>query len=74
MANLEIILACDNKIEEIDATESGFGALKRLATLDLSNNNIGSVPAILGNLTNLTYANIIFMECNISNSLIFFKL
>lgn len=54
LIHLEIILACDNKIEEIDATENGIGALKRLATLDLSNNNLKSVPPILGNMTQLT--------------------
>lgn len=54
LVHLEIILACDNKIEEIDATENGLGALKRLATLDLSNNNIKSVPPVLGNMTQIT--------------------
>ena len=54
LRGLEILLARDNKIEEIDATQSGLGALKRLATLDLANNNIKSVPPILGNLKNIT--------------------
>lgn len=54
LIHLEIILACDNKIEEIDAEETGLGALKRLSTLDLSNNNLKSVPPVLGNMTQLT--------------------
>lgn len=54
LVHLEIILANSCKIEEIDASESGLGALKRLATLDLSNNNIKSVPPILGNMTQIT--------------------
>lgn len=54
LIHLEILLACDNKVEEIDAGPEGLGALKRLATLDLSNNNLKSVPPILGNMTQLT--------------------
>lgn len=54
LLHLEIIIACDNKIEAIDASESGLAALKRLATLDLSNNNISQVPPILGNMTQIT--------------------
>lgn len=54
LIHLEIILACDNKIEEIDASESGLAKLKRLATLDLSNNNLKSVPPVLGNMTQIT--------------------
>lgn len=54
LIHLEIILACDNKIEDIDASESGLAKLKRLATLDLSNNNLKSVPPILGNMTQIT--------------------
>lgn len=54
LIHLEIILACDNKVEEIDGAETGFGALKRLATLDLSNNNLKSVPPLLGNCTQIT--------------------
>jgi Leucine-rich repeat (LRR) protein len=54
LIHLEILLACDNKIESIDATSTGLGALKRLAILDLSNNNIAQVPPILGNMTQLT--------------------
>lgn len=54
LKHLEIILACDNKVEEFDASENGLGGLKRLATLDLSNNNIKAVPPVLGNMTQLT--------------------
>lgn len=54
LIHLEILLACDNKVEEIDAGPDGLGALKRLATLDLSNNNLKAVPPILGNMTQLT--------------------
>lgn len=50
MVGLEIILARDNQIEEIDATTNGLGLLPRLATLDLANNNLEHVPPILGNL------------------------
>lgn len=54
LKGLEILLARDNRIEEIDASSSGLGAMKRLSTLDLANNNLSQVPAILGNLTNIT--------------------
>ncbi|XP_012286484.1 leucine-rich repeat-containing protein 40 isoform X1 [Orussus abietinus] len=48
---LEILLADTNQIIEIDV--ASLAQLKRLATLDLSNNNIGFVPPELGNLKNL---------------------
>lgn len=54
LKGLEILLARDNRIEEIDASCNGLGAMKRLSTLDLANNNLSQVPAILGNLTNIT--------------------
>jgi Leucine-rich repeat (LRR) protein len=54
LVHLEIVLACDNKIEELDASENGLAQCKRLATLDLSNNNIKSVPPVLGNMTKIT--------------------
>lgn len=53
LLHLEILIACDNKIEEIDVSEDGLMALKRLATLDLSNNNLNYIPPLLGNMTNL---------------------
>lgn len=55
LKGLEILLAGDNRIKVIDATPCGLGALKRLATLDLRNNDIDQVPPILGNLKNITY-------------------
>lgn len=54
LVNLEIVIACDNKIHEIDVSEDGLAALKRLAILDLSNNNLSHVPPTLGNMTQLT--------------------
>lgn len=49
--SLEILLASDNQIVEINVP--GLAKLKRLATLDLGNNNIGHVPPELGNLKQL---------------------
>lgn len=46
--NLEILLVADNKLKKIDVDNLKF--LKRLATLDLSNNNIDQVPPELGNM------------------------
>uniref|UniRef100_A0A2M3Z5X9 Putative leucine-rich repeat protein n=1 Tax=Anopheles braziliensis TaxID=58242 RepID=A0A2M3Z5X9_9DIPT len=54
LKGLEILLASGNRIEEIDASDTGLGALKRLATLDLANNNIKHVPPVLGMLKNIT--------------------
>ncbi|XP_065073259.1 leucine-rich repeat-containing protein 40 isoform X2 [Ochlerotatus camptorhynchus] len=54
LKGLEILLARDNKIEEIDASENGLAALPRLATLDLANNNVKQVPPVLGLLKNIT--------------------
>lgn len=51
--SLEILLASDNRMTTIDA--SGLSNLKRLATLDLSNNNIDYVPPELGNMTQIRY-------------------
>lgn len=45
-AGLEILIARDNKITAIDA--AGLASIPRLATLDLANNNIESVPPQLG--------------------------
>ncbi|XP_065354047.1 leucine-rich repeat-containing protein 40-like [Cloeon dipterum] len=46
LPKLEILMCRDNKIKEIDAV--GLGSIPRLATLDLSNNDISSVPPQLG--------------------------
>jgi Leucine-rich repeat (LRR) protein len=54
IVSLEILLACSNKIEDFDASGNGLAKLTRLATLDLSNNNISTVPLLLGNMTHLT--------------------
>lgn len=51
MASLEIFLASGNLITEIDA--ENLVKLKKLASLDLSNNNINHVPPELGNMTQL---------------------
>lgn len=51
MQGLEIFLANGNKITEINV--HGLAQLKRLATLDLSNNNISYVPPELGNMKQL---------------------
>lgn len=48
LRSLEILLARDNKIEKIDVSASGLGALPKLATLDLANNNVDHVPPELG--------------------------
>ena len=46
VASLEIILASDNQITEIEVEP--LRKLSRLATLDLRNNSIAHVPAKLG--------------------------
>lgn len=51
---LEVLLAPNNRIKGVDATDAGLARLKRLATLDLRNNNIEQVPPILGKLHNIT--------------------
>ncbi|KAJ8944880.1 hypothetical protein NQ318_020936 [Aromia moschata] len=53
MVGVEILLLNDNSINEIDIEE--LQNLKRLATLNLSNNNIHHVPPQLGNITQLRY-------------------
>lgn len=53
MIGLEILLACDNKITEVNVDE--LKKLKRIATLDLTNNNIGHIPPELGNIVQLKY-------------------
>lgn len=51
MVGLEILLISDNKISEVDV--GGLLNLKRIATLDLTNNNIRHVPFELGNMKQL---------------------
>lgn len=51
--HLEILVASDNQIANIDVP--ALKKLRRLATLDLSNNNIGYVPPELGKLIHLKY-------------------
>ncbi|KAJ8912934.1 hypothetical protein NQ315_017265 [Exocentrus adspersus] len=51
MVGLEILLLNDNSIKEINV--DGLKNLKRLATLNLCNNDIHYVPPELGNLTQL---------------------
>ncbi|BFG05634.1 leucine-rich repeat-containing protein 40 [Drosophila madeirensis] len=58
LQNLELLLAHDNHIEDIDASETGLGALKNLRVLDLSNNDIRQVPPILGNMRNIVTLNL----------------
>lgn len=53
LKKLEIILASDNHIENIDV--SGLSTLPVLAVLDLHNNNIKIVPPELGNMSQLRY-------------------
>lgn len=54
LKTLEILLARDNQMEAIDATESGLGGLPSLATLDFGNNNIKQVPPVLGTLKQIS--------------------
>lgn len=49
--SLEILIANDNIISNIDVLS--LQKLRRLAVLNVANNNIGYVPPELGNLKNL---------------------
>ncbi|GFG36680.1 hypothetical protein Cfor_11016 [Coptotermes formosanus] len=51
LPGLEILIAHDNCLTQIDV--AGLSQLRRLATLDLTNNNISHVPPELGNMTQL---------------------
>ncbi|GBM38001.1 Leucine-rich repeat-containing protein 40 [Araneus ventricosus] len=51
LKKLEIILASDNQVEDIDA--NGLSQIPTLTVLDLHNNSIKVVPPELGNLRNL---------------------
>ncbi|EDW00656.1 leucine-rich repeat-containing protein 40 [Drosophila grimshawi] len=54
LEKLEKLVANDNKIKQIDASDCGLGALRQLNYLNLNNNDIQLVPPVLGNLTNIT--------------------
>lgn len=61
MTSLEILLMSDNQIGELNV-DGGLMNLKRLATLDLTNNNIQHVPPELGNMKQLRYCVIIVIR------------
>ncbi|CAH2234400.1 jg21204 [Pararge aegeria aegeria] len=50
---LEILLAAENQISEINVSSDALARLKKLAVLDLTNNSIVTVPPELGNFTHL---------------------
>lgn len=52
LQGLEILIANDNRIKKLNV--AGLESMPRLSTLDLRNNDIDSIPPILGNLTNIT--------------------
>lgn len=51
MSSLEILIANDNLITNIDVLS--LQKLQKLTILNLANNNIGYIPPELGNLKNL---------------------
>ncbi|KAJ9601653.1 hypothetical protein L9F63_000186 [Diploptera punctata] len=51
LVSLEILIARDNRLTSVNI--NGFTQLRRLATLDLANNDISHIPPELGNLTQL---------------------
>lgn len=53
LENLEILLATENKITDINVSPDALAKVKKLAVLDLSNNSIGTVPPELGNFKHL---------------------
>lgn len=53
MDKLEILLAADNQITEVNVSSDALARLKNLAVLDLRNNSIMTVPPELGNFTQL---------------------
>lgn len=55
LENLEILLAAENQVEEINVSSDALAKLKMLAVLDLSNNSIFTVPPELGNFTHLRF-------------------
>ncbi|KQS39126.1 uncharacterized protein Dere_GG17029, isoform C [Drosophila erecta] len=57
LQGLEILIASENHIKMLNV--SGLQSLPRLSTLDLRNNDIETVPPILGNLTNITHLELV---------------
>ena len=55
LSSLETLLISDNQVSELNA--AGLQGLTKLASLDLQNNNLGSIPPELGNCTSLRYVN-----------------
>ncbi|XP_017062006.1 leucine-rich repeat-containing protein 40 [Drosophila ficusphila] len=53
LEGLRTLLAHDNQIKAIDASEAGLGGLRELENLDLKNNNIQLVPPVLGRMEKL---------------------
>ncbi|KAL7726874.1 hypothetical protein ACLKA6_000891 [Drosophila palustris] len=57
LQGLEILIASENRIKALNV--AGLEGMSRLNTLDLRNNDIESIPPILGNLTNITHLELI---------------
>ncbi|XP_043656083.1 leucine-rich repeat-containing protein 40 isoform X3 [Drosophila teissieri] len=57
LKGLEILIASENHIKMLNV--SGLQSMPRLSTLDLRNNDIETVPPILGNLTNITHLELV---------------
>ncbi|KRK03617.1 leucine-rich repeat-containing protein 40 isoform X4 [Drosophila yakuba] len=57
LKGLEIFIASENHIKMLNV--SGLQSMPRLSTLDLRNNDIETVPPILGNLTNITHLELV---------------
>lgn len=51
LKSLETLLIANNQVAQLDAVR--FQGLTKLASLDLQNNNLGSIPAELGDCTSL---------------------
>lgn len=54
LCSLEILNLRNNQLTEILVDEDTLKKLKRLATLDLANNNIQSIPLQLGTMKQIT--------------------
>ncbi|KAI5639930.1 leucine rich repeat domain-containing protein [Phthorimaea operculella] len=53
MERLEILLLGDNQLHELDVSPTALANLRKLAVLDLRNNNLRTIPPLLGNFTQL---------------------